>query len=175
MNEVNKKYNKYELTGEYGIGYDSKGNEFYFDLEDYDKIKDYYWYNRYGYFSNETINGKIYLHKLIMNVSELENMVIDHINRQRNDNRKCNLRLATVIQNSYNANIPKDNTSGYIGITWDKSRNKWIAGIKVNYKRINLGRYHDIEDAIKVRLKAEKQYFGEFAPQIHLFEQYGII
>jgi len=38
-----KKYNTYNLTGEYGIGYTSKGEEFYFDLEDYDKIKDYCW------------------------------------------------------------------------------------------------------------------------------------
>ncbi|WP_368488451.1 hypothetical protein [Clostridium sp. BJN0013] len=37
------KYNTYDLTGEYGIGYDAKGNIFYFDLEDYDRIKDFYW------------------------------------------------------------------------------------------------------------------------------------
>ena len=40
----NKKYNTYNLSGEYGIGYTTKGEEFYFDLEDYDKIKDYCWY-----------------------------------------------------------------------------------------------------------------------------------
>lgn len=47
----NKRYNIYDLTGEYGIGYTSKGEKFYFDLEDYDKIKDYCWHvNQYcGY------------------------------------------------------------------------------------------------------------------------------
>ena len=49
----NKKYNTYDLTGEYGIGYTSKGEEFYFDLEDYDKIKNYCWCkDRYGYIFN---------------------------------------------------------------------------------------------------------------------------
>src|SRR5574344_527323 len=41
--EIKRKYNTYDLSGEYGIGYTSKGEEFYFDLEDYDKIKDYCW------------------------------------------------------------------------------------------------------------------------------------
>ena len=41
MSETFKKYNTYDLSGEYGIGYTSKGEEFYFDLDDYDKIKDY--------------------------------------------------------------------------------------------------------------------------------------
>ena len=47
---IRRKYNNYDLSGEYGIGYTSKGEEFYFDLEDYDKIKDYCWFkNDSGY------------------------------------------------------------------------------------------------------------------------------
>lgn len=50
-----------------------------------------------------------------------------------------------------------------------------MAQIKYNYKRIFLGYYDDIEDAIRARLKAELKYFGkEFAPQRHLFKEYGI-
>lgn len=47
--QSNKKYNTYDLSGEYGIGYTSKGEEFYFDLEDYEKIKDYCWCFSDGY------------------------------------------------------------------------------------------------------------------------------
>ena len=49
-NHTKKKYNTYDLSGDYGIGYTSKDEEFYFDLEDYDKIKDYCWrINNRGY------------------------------------------------------------------------------------------------------------------------------
>lgn len=49
-----------------------------------------------------------------------------------------------------------------------------MARIVLDKKDIYLGRYSNKEDAIKARLEAEIKYFGEFAPQRHLFEQYGI-
>lgn len=59
MSKIKKKYNTYDLSGEYGIGYTSKNEEFYFDLEDYDKIKDYYWYrDQTGYFGAKIYDGK---------------------------------------------------------------------------------------------------------------------
>ena len=61
-----------------------------------------------------------------------------------------------------------------MGVNHGKRENKWSARICVDYKTIFLGRYKNIEDAIKVRLKAEKQYYGEFAPQKELFNKYGI-
>lgn len=60
------------------------------------------------------------------------------------------------------------------GVMWSKCCNKWVAQITVNYKNIHLGTFEDKEDAIKRRLKAEKEYFKEYAPQQHLFEKYGI-
>ena len=61
-----KKYNTYDLSGEYGIGYTSKGEEFWFDLNDYNKIKDYCWYyNSNGYLCSQNANCKhIYFHRL---------------------------------------------------------------------------------------------------------------
>ena len=95
-----KKYNKYDLSGEYGIGYTSKGKEFYFDLEDYDKIKDYYWRkNGYGYiithdFSDDFKNFS--MHRLIMDFPDRQ-FDIDHKHGKEsiNDNRKTNLRIVT--------------------------------------------------------------------------------
>lgn len=69
----------------------------------------------------------------------------------------------------------KNNTSGFIGVSWDSSYNKWKSYIRVDGKKKNLGRFANKNDAVKVRLQAEAEYYGEFAPQRHLFEEYGII
>ena len=59
-------------------------------------------------------------------------------------------------------------------ILFGKESNKWAAYIKINKKMKRLGRFIKKEDAIRARLQAEKEYFGEFAPQRHLFKEYGI-
>lgn len=171
-----KKYNKYDLSGEYGIGYCSNTNsEFYFDLEDYDKIKEYCWieYNRKGYRSIEAwnlgIGGNITMNWLITGKN------CDHKNRNTLDNRKINLRPCTTVENAQNKTKPKNNTSGVIGVHLDKRINKWVARIKTTEKRILLGNFTNKDDAIIARLNAEAKYFKEFAPQRHLFEQYKII
>ena len=158
----------------------SKGEEFYFDLEDYDKIKDYCWHkSKQGYIVANTLKPErdktnknvISLHVIVM--GEKEGYVVDHQNRQKNDCRKENLRYATHTENCRNISVAKDNTSGIIGVM-RRENNKYRSRIRVDGKLIDLGTYSNLEDAIKVRLKAEKEYFGDFAPQKHLFEQYGI-
>ena len=171
-----KKYNTYDLSGEYGIGWTSNtNNEFYFDLEDYELIKDYCWcesISSFGYHMlTATIAGtnkRIRFHHL------LNCQKFDHINRNPLDNRKSNLRPCTISQNGMNAKIPKDNTSGYIGVTFHKATNQWRARISINKCRKELGSFENKEDAIRARLKAEAKYYKDFAPQRHLFEQYGI-
>lgn len=173
--ESNKKYNKYDLSKEYGIGYTFKDEAFYFDLEDYDKIKDYCWCISNGYIGTCIKNNKIIrLHRLIMNVLQDENIFIDHINRNRLDNRKENLRVVKKQENCINKSIPSTNTSGFMGVQWYKSRNKWVATLAINKKNKFLGYYNIKEDAIIARLNGEKKYYGEFAPQRHLFNKYGI-
>jgi hypothetical protein len=157
-----KKYNQYDLTGEYGIGYTSKGEEFYFDLEDYDKIKNYCWYiDKDGYVINKSNNTATLMHRLVMNVKE--NLRVDHIYHNKNDNRKQFLRICTPSQNSMNADKPKNNTSGFRGVTWDKRTSKWIAIISMGRKNIYLGSFINFYDAVKAREEGEKLYFGEFA------------
>lgn len=179
VNTMFNKCNKYDLSGEYGIGWTSNANEeFYFDLEDYDKIKDYCWMlvvNNNGRYkviqANKHQNNQIIkLYKLITNYD-----VVDHINRNTLDNRKCNLRNATLSQNSINKTISVNNTSGVIGVAYDKFRNVWIGYVTVDKKRKIVYRGTSFEDAVKARLEAEKKYYGEFAPQKHLYEQYNII
>ena len=161
----NRKYNTYDLSGEYGIGYTAKGEEFYFDLEDYDKIKDYYWsVNGKNGYIRTFINGvTVMMHRFITDCPT--NMSIDHIhgNKTRNNNRKNNLRICTAQENGMNVGLQSNNTSGCTGVIWNKHRNTWMATIKYNNKRIYLGSYKIFEDAVKARKEAEDKYFGEFS------------
>lgn len=172
----NFKGNKYDLTGEYGIGWTTNTNkEFYFDLEDYNKIKSYTWRESdWGYclaFIPDDKNNQTILMQYV--VFESENQIIDHINRNRLDNRKENLRKCTKKENLRNISLSTRNKSGYLGVYLNKN-NKWVAQIRVNQKTKYLGSFDNMEEAIKARLKAEKEYFGEFAPQQNLFEKYDI-
>ena len=88
-------------------------------------------------------------------------------------NRKYNNFLECIKWEQENS-IPKRNTSGVIGVGIDKNKGKWMAYIMINKKNINLGLYIDKRDAIIARLQAEKEYFGEFALQKHLFKEYGL-
>lgn len=83
---------------------------------------------------------------------------IDHINHDRSDNRIDNLRAVSHKDNGKNVSKRKDNTSGHLGIYWDKRRNKWHTQIKVKNKVIYLGLFTDIIEAIAVRKKAEIKY-----------------
>ena len=71
--------------------------------------------------------------------------------------------------------LPINNTSEIIGVNWREDQQRWIARITLDYIRKNLGSFVKKEDAIIARLKAEKEFFGEFAPQKHLFDKYHIM
>jgi len=83
---------------------------------------------------------------------------VDHINADRADNRIQNLRLVTNQENNKNKRLSANNTSGIMGVCWDKSRGKWSAQIRVDFVRINLGRFDDMELAIAARKAAEAKY-----------------
>lgn len=160
-----KKYNKYDLSGDYGIGYTTKGEEFYFDLEDYEKIKDVCWYiNSRGYVVGHIVGDKaVKMHRLIMKDKLEDGLIIDHINADhKTDNRKENLRAIPQNKNTLNRRRSSLNKSGKSGVWFDKSSNNWIAYIRVNNKQHFLGRYTNKEDAIEARLKGEEEYFGEY-------------
>ena len=129
-----KKYNTYDLTGEFGIGCTFKGEEFYFDLEDYDKIKNICWYlHSKGYIIGHIAgsNKQIKMHQLILPTDD--GYIVDHINtHMKTDNRKVNLRIATQMENTRNRQKQKNNTSGRTGVSFDKNANKWVAFIGYN-------------------------------------------
>lgn len=160
-----KQLNTYDLSGEYGIGWTSDGTEFWFDLEDYDKIKNYHWMtNKDGYILS---SDRKLLHRLVMGVSDenWKNIQIDHIHdkESRYDNRKSNLRIANFSTNGMNRDLRSNNTSGCTGVSYIKKKQRWRARIKINGKEIHLGEFKEKEDAIKARKEAEDKYFGEWS------------
>lgn len=170
------KENSYDLTGDFGIGWtNNTNNRFFFDLEDYDKIKGNCWHESIGpdgYHRLVAYIKEIGLYKTMAQV--IAGDYFDHIDRNPLNNRKNNLRTATKAENARNKNKQKNNTSGVSGVGWHKASNMWYARITVNNKQVWLGCFADKNDAITARLQAEKEHFGEFAPQQHLFEQYKI-
>ena len=176
--DANHKINDYDYSREYGVGFAiNTGTEFYFDWEDFNLIRDYCWYenvNKCGYHSLEARdyknNGKLIRMHYLLGFKGC-----DHVDRNALNNRKNNLRPATARENARNSSISSRNTSGIIGVSYYKPGNKWRAYINDDDGNfISLGYYFDKNDAIKARLKAEKQYYGEFAPQKHLYQEYGI-
>ena len=130
------------------------------DIEDYDRVKAYKWHKSHGYPKTYLNGKKIYLSRFIMNAPS--NMVVDHINHDPLDNRKCNLRLCTQGDNMANRKVQKNNSSGVTGVTWHSRTNKWRAYINKNHKKIYLGYYNDFDKAVEARKQAEKKYFGEY-------------
>ena len=174
--------NKYDLNlidehGKYGIGYCSNtNNKFYFDMDDYDKIKDIYWYEKIRKNGFRRIAGtdretgkQILMHVL------LGFPWYDHTDRNELNNRKYNLRKASNQENARNHNKQSNNSSGFIGVCFSTTANKWMSYIMIDKKNIYLGYFINKEEAVKARLQAEAKYFKEFAPQRHLFKQHGIL
>lgn len=173
--KAKKRYNEYDLTGEFGIGRTSNTNkEFYFELQDYDIIKDLCWLetidngvNRLQAYNPKT-KKPIRMHVLLGYKN------FDHIDQNELNNLHSNFRECTHQQNDFNRGVYSNNTSGITGVFWNKNCQKWQASIMFNGKTIYLGVFANKDDAIKSRLQAEAEYFGKFAPQIGLFEQYGV-
>jgi hypothetical protein len=163
-----KRKNIYNINNNLVTGITEKGEKFFFDIEDFELVtKDnYYWAIEDGYVRTRHCgqNKKRYrisMHRLIMDAKE--NEIIDHINMQRNDNRKLNLRITDKSKNAINSKLPINNTSGVKGVCFHQ--NKWEAKIRYNYKTIYLGSYKTIKEAADARKQAEQKYFGEFAYQ----------
>jgi hypothetical protein len=84
---------------------------------------------------------------------------MDHINGQKLDNRLENLRDSTASVSSFNRGRPSNNTSGIVGVRWDKRGKKWRASITIKHKDVYLGAYDNVRDAQAARAKAERKYF----------------
>jgi hypothetical protein len=136
------------------------------DLEDVENVSLYKWHSspktKYVQSSKTKNRPMLHLHHLVMNFnkSENKNLMVDHINRDRMDNRKENLRIVNFTENAINKGTQSNNTSGYPGIHFGKERQKWEASVKLNKRKIHLGRFDTLEEAVQARLAGEMKYFG---------------
>ena len=128
---------------------------------------DYGWLSRWvwrlsshGYAMRRPIGEKIiYMHRLINETPK--GMETDHINGNKLDNRRCNLRNANKTLNGRNRGENKNNTSGCKGVSFAKKQGAWSAYIFNNYKKIGLGFFKNINDAIKARKRGEEAYWND--------------
>lgn len=88
---------------------------------------------------------------------------IDHISGNPSDNRLCNLRLATSGQNKANSGLPRHNTSGFKGVSYDKRDRRWYAYISLSNRKKHLGVFDTPEEAHAVYAEAARRHRGEFA------------
>jgi hypothetical protein len=112
---------------------------------------------------NEYAAGKlatVYLHRAINGASGA--FEVDHINGNGLDNRRANLRSVTAAQNRHNQRRRRDNTSGFRGVSFVKSANKWEAYISLGGKKSHLGFYHSAEDASKAYAVASAELHGQY-------------
>ena len=103
----------------------------------------------------------VYMHRIILNAQK--GTQIDHVNGNGLDNRKCNLRICTPLENSRNKGVSKNNKSGFKGVSWFKLNGKWRAYIDVDGKKVYLGFFNCSIKAAKAYNEAAVKYFGEFA------------
>lgn len=140
---------------------------FMIDEEDYEIVLHYSWYIEDGrpttmirdYYHGIHIGRRpIYLHQFLLGLAP-KGLEWDHIDRNKLNNQRKNIQLVTRTENNRNKNLQSNNISGYKGIWFD--RGKWRSSIHIsNRKRINLGRFSDLEEAILARKAAEIKYWG---------------
>lgn len=144
----------------------------YYDAEDHELIISRHWHllkikGRFYCSTNIYKNGingaqtQIAMHRFLMNPSN--GRLIDHIDGNGLNNRRNNLRIATVAQNNYNKSVAKRNVTGFKGVGFYKKRGDYVASIKVNGRSIHGGYFPTKEQAAERYNELAIQHFGSFA------------
>lgn len=140
------------------------------DDHDYEYLSQFQWflakYRIYYYaIRDHKINGEyaqLKMHREILGIRNPK-ILVDHEDHDGLNNQKNNLRVATSSQNSANRSSKKNSSSKYLGVCWDKSRDRWKVSIKKNGTRILLGYFKNEDDAAISYNNAAKIYHGHFA------------
>jgi hypothetical protein len=135
------------------------------DAEDYEWLSQYKWYagaapHKKTFYARRTIPGGTELmHRMIMRAPK--GMVIDHINGNGLDNRRCNLRICTQGENAQNRRVHWGHASRFMGVS--RCGSKWQAKIRHNGRQYYLGLYDDEVEAAKARDRKALELLGESA------------
>jgi hypothetical protein len=128
------------------------------DDEDFERMNEIDWIlHEKGYAVNPKIGR---MHRLINNTPK--GLQTDHINGNKLDNRRENLRSCTNRLNHYNKGLRKDNRTGCKGVAWSEVCQKYEAYIKTPDKKVHLGVFVKLDDAIAARKNAERELHGDF-------------
>ena len=134
------------------------------DDEDFEELNKFKWYCKRGYAVRTTrIDDKYqtqFIHRIVNDTPD--GLFTDHINSNKLDNRRQNLRSCTIAENSKNRKLSKNNSSSFKGVSFNKEKGKWIARIRVNNKNKFLGYYDSAEEAASIYDKASIELHKEF-------------
>jgi hypothetical protein len=141
----------------------TKGKVAIVDDEDFERLSSLKWcmgskYAVHGVYDGQKVRH-IFMHRLIM--GNPEGKQVDHINLDKLDNRKENLRICTRSQNGANKKAQKNNKCGYKGVSLNKGK-YYRAQIKINKKVIHLGMFKTAEEAAEMYKAAAKAFHGDF-------------
>lgn len=129
---------------------------FIIDLDDLNLISSYVWKENKSGYIYANINHKIVLlHRFLSDLEDDSEFLVDHIDRNRKNNKKNNLRVVTSLINNRNKSMYKNNISGYTGIYYNYSTSKWVAKIGDTF----IGSFLNIQDAINARTQKEIELF----------------
>lgn len=139
-----------------------QGNIILIDDDNFERFLKMRWTINEGYARRLPPIPSMYMHRLVMDNPLSQ---IDHINGNRLDNQRTNLRLVTQQQNNANAKkwSIRKTSSRYKGVSWNEVKQKWEVKICFNYKTIHLGRHTDENTAALVYNQKATELFGEFA------------
>ena len=112
------------------------------------------------------------MHRVLLGLIHKEPYVVDHINGNRCDNRRCNLRICSQADNNCNVHGRKDNASGYKGVSIKTGTNFWVSQIQVNGKKYFGGHHKCPEDAARAYDRLAIKLHGEFAHTNFPIEDY---
>ena len=129
------------------------------DAELFDKKK---WYvSNSGYLIRSCKGHTKHFHREVMNTPD--DKQTDHIDGNKLNNSKANLRICSYSENMRNKQVGRRTTSGYIGVAIDREKGNWRARVVVHGKTIDLGRYESSVEAALIRDRAALEYHGRFA------------
>ena len=175
---MSKNYNEYRIEGDIVIGKSSNtDDEFFVNLCDFDKIKNISWSVRTHKNGMKEICGWNPDEKRTTRMHVVLGFAnYDHIDRNELNNLRSNLRPATVQEQIWNRSKAQGTSSDVVGVSYYSKIKRWVAELYYNGKRVFRKRFKTEEEAILARLNVETQYIPlEFAPNRHLYEQYGIV
>ena len=154
---MRKNTNSYIKHDTYAEIHTTKGDVILVDAEDLPTLSKFSWYVTTKGYSATKVNGKLlYMHRMLMNP---ENLQVDHINHDKLDNRKFNLRIVTNQENQFNRPVNSNNTSGVTGVYWNKDCRKLVAQITIDGRTISGGLFQEKEEAVQMRKALEQKYF----------------